>query len=57
MDHPPFTLKKLSVEHLDQSTDLLRYAFQVTDNTLRECGWVDEEIKQSKSSVLEHTNI
>ncbi|MDE2524259.1 MAG: GNAT family N-acetyltransferase [Methanocorpusculum sp.] len=57
MDHPPFTLKKLSVEHLDQSTDLLRYAFQVTDNTLRECGWEDEEIKQSKSSVLERANV
>lgn len=52
-----FSIKKLNAGHLEQYNDLLRYAFQVTEKTLLESGWEDEEIKQSKFPVLERANV
>ena len=36
---------------------LLRYAFQVTEQELAETGWQDDEIKQSKFPVLERADV
>ena len=52
-----FSIRKLAAEHLDQYNGLLRYAFQVTEKTLLETGWEDEDIKQSKFPVLERANV
>lgn len=50
-------IKKLTAQDLDQYNGLLRYAFQVTEKTLLESGWEDEDIKQSKLPVLERANV
>ncbi|ANZ43838.1 GNAT family N-acetyltransferase [Cloacibacillus porcorum] len=50
-------IKKLTAQDLDQYNGLLRYAFQVTEKTLLESGWEDEDIKQSKFPVLERANV
>lgn len=50
-------IHRLSTAHLDQYNDLLRYAFQVTEKTLTETGWEDEDIRQSKFPVLEHASV
>lgn len=57
MDQGRFHVRKLSAEDLEQYNELLRYAFQVTERTLLESGWEDEEIKQSKFPVLERANV
>ena len=51
-------IRKLTAEHdLEQYNDLLRYAFQVTEQELTETGWRDDEIKQSKFPVLERADV
>ena len=35
----------------------MRYAFQVTEKTLSEFGWENEDIRQSKFPVLEHAYV
>lgn len=50
-------VKKLSTEHIDQYNELLRYAFQVTEKTLLDYGWENDDIRQSKFPVLEHANV
>lgn len=52
-----FTIRKLTVDDLDQYNELLRYAFQVTEKTLRDYGWGSEDIRQSKFPVLEHKHV
>jgi len=54
---PKIEIKKLSAEHLDQYNQLLRYAFQVTEKTLLDYGWENEDIRQSKFPVLEHAYV
>ncbi|PWM40359.1 MAG: GNAT family N-acetyltransferase [Clostridiales bacterium] len=44
-------------EHLSQFNNLLRYAFQVTNRELLDVGWEEDEIKQSKSPVLEKADV
>lgn len=50
-------IKKLGKEHIDLYNELLRYAFQVTEEELVKVGWEDDEIKQSKFPVLEHADV
>ncbi len=50
-------IQKLQPGHLEQYNELLRYAFQVTEKTLLEYGWEDDEIRQSKFPVLERANV
>ena len=50
-------IRKLTAQDLDQYNGLLRYAFQVTEKTLLESGWEDEDIKQSKFPVLERASV
>ena len=57
MNKEDFIMRKLTVSDADQYNTLLRYAFQVTDQELFECGWEDEDIKQSKFPVLERANV
>ena len=57
MNNDNFSMKKLTAEYLDQYNNLLRYAFQVTEKTLFDSGWEDEDIKQSKFPVLERANV
>lgn len=57
MSRNHFQIKELTAEHLEQYNALLRYAFQVTEKTLEESGWDDEDIKQSKFPVLERADV
>ncbi len=52
-----FHIEELSAQHLDQYNALLRYAFQVTEKTLQEYGWEEDDIKQSKFPILERANV
>lgn len=53
----PYTIRDLTTNDLEQYNDLLRYAFQVTEQDLMEYGWESEEIKQSKFPVIERADI
>ena len=57
MDRNNIQIRKLSSEDLDQYNELLRYAFQITEKTLLETGWENDEIRQSKFPVLEHAHV
>ena len=48
-----FTVRHLTTDDVEQYNDLLRYAFQITEQELMETGWDDDDIKQSKFPVLE----
>lgn len=50
-------IKKLESKHLGQFNDLLRYAFQVTDEQLHKVGWKHDEIKRSKFPILETAEV
>lgn len=54
---PAFQIRNLTTDDLDQYNALLRYAFQVTEEDLRNAGWRDDEIKQSKFPILERADI
>ncbi|EUJ28026.1 acetyltransferase family protein [Listeria floridensis FSL S10-1187] len=45
-------MKPVTMEHLAQFNDLLRYVFQVTSQDLQEVGYEEEEIEQAKRPVL-----
>lgn len=51
------TIQKLGKQHLSQFNNLLRYAFQITNQDLVKVGWDNDEIKQSKSPVLKHADV
>ena len=55
-DHT-FEIRKLGIKDIDQYNELLRYAFQVTEKTLLDCGWENDEIRKSKFPVLENANV
>lgn len=50
-------IKKMQPEHLEQYNDLLRYAFQVTEEELLKIGWEDDDILQSKFPVLKNADV
>ena len=50
-------IKKIEIEHLSQFNNLLRYVFQVTNNTLSEVGWEDFEIQQEKLPTLKKAEV
>lgn len=50
-------IQKLGPEHLEQYNDLLRYAFQVTEEVLMRVGWEDDAIRQSKFPILESAHV
>ena len=50
-------IRSLTTNDLEQYNNLLRYAFQVTEQTLLETGYHNEEIKQSKFPVLERADV
>lgn len=50
-------IKKLEPKDLGQFNDLLRYAFQVTDEELLRIGWENDDIQQSKFPILESANV
>ena len=54
-DH--YRIRHLTTDDVEQYNDLLRYAFQVTEQELTETGWQDEEIKQSKFPVLRRADV
>ncbi len=57
MNKLKFEIRKLSIADLDQYNELLRYAFQVTEKTLLNYGWENDDIRQSKFPVLEHKHV
>lgn len=52
-----YEIRYLKTDDLEQYNALLRYAFQITEQQLSECGWQDEEIKQSKFPILERADV
>lgn len=56
-DISDITVKQLSKIHINQYNELLRYAFQVTEKTLLDYGWENDEIRKSKYPVLEHAYV
>lgn len=50
-------MRKLTTQDLEQFNDLLRYAFQVTEEELIKVGWEDDDIRQSKSPVLTSSKV
>jgi len=50
-------LKRLEAKDLTQFNDILRYAFQVTDEQLLKVGWKHDEIKRSKFPILEKAEV
>ena len=52
-----FTVRHLTTDDVEQYNDLLRYAFQITEQELMETGWDDDDIKQSKFPVLERADV
>ena len=57
MRNHEYDIRKLSIDDLDQYNELLRYAFQVTEKTLLNYGWENDDIRQSKFPVLEHEHV
>lgn len=57
MNKNDFCIRHLSVSDVSQYNDLLRYAFQVTEKTLLDSGWEDDDIRQSKFPILERANV
>ena len=52
-----FIVRHLTTDDVEQYNDLLRYAFQITEQELMETGWDDDDIKQSKFPVLERADV
>lgn len=52
-----YNIRSLTTDDVDQYNNLLRYAFQVTEQELVETGWRNDEIKQSKFPVLERADV
>ena len=52
-----FKVKYLTIENLDDFNNLLRYAFQVTNNELINLGYSEEELKQAKKPILEKAKV
>ncbi|MBU4541473.1 GNAT family N-acetyltransferase [uncultured Acetobacterium sp.] len=50
-------LRRLEAKDLTQFNDILRYAFQVTDEQLLKVGWKHDEIKRSKFPILEKAEV
>lgn len=50
-------MQKVSVDHLEQYNQLLRYVFQVTDNDLHKIGWEERDMVHAKSPVLEQADV
>lgn len=54
---PDMHIRKLRAEDLEQYNELLRYAFQVTEEMLLEYGWESDDIRQSKFPVLKRAQV
>ena len=52
-----FKIRYLTLEDLEMFNNLLRYAFQVSNNELITLGYEIEEIKQAKSAVLSKAKV
>lgn len=50
-------LRRLEAKDFTQFNDILRYAFQVTDEQLLKVGWKHDEIKRSKFPILEKAEV
>ena len=57
MTNETIEVRKLSIADIDQYNELLRYAFQVTEKTLLDYGWENDEIRKSKFPVLENAHV
>ncbi|MDY0266126.1 MAG: GNAT family N-acetyltransferase [Methanimicrococcus sp.] len=50
-------LRPVTIEHLDQFNELLRYVFQVTNQDLRKSGYNADELIRSKSPILRESEV
>lgn len=57
LPHTNYDIRHLTTDDLEQYHALLRYAFQITEQNLSECGWRNDEIKQSKFPILERADV
>ncbi len=52
-----YEVRYLNPDDVEQYNALLRYSFQITEQDLSECGWRNDEIKQSKFPVLKRADV
>lgn len=57
MNNKNLRLQQVETKHFDQYNQLLRYVFQVTEQTLSSMGWEDREIMRAKYPTLEQAEI
>lgn len=50
-------MRKVDIEDVEQFNELLRYVFQVTNQSLAQIGYSDEELIKVKYPVLEKSNV
>jgi predicted acetyltransferase len=52
-----FQMRQLDLGDLEQFNDLLRYAFQVTNDELIKSGWTEDEMMYAKKPVLQNAYV
>lgn len=52
-----YEVRYLNPDDVEQYNALLRYSFQITEQDLSECGWRNDEIKQSRFPVLKRADV
>ena len=50
-------IRPVTIEHLEQFNDLLRYVFQVTDQEVSDSGYEEGELERAKRPVLEKSDV
>lgn len=50
-------IRRMTPDDVEQYNDLLRYAFQVTEKTLLDYGWENDDIRRSKFPILSKASV
>lgn len=51
------SIKPVTIAHLDQYDELMRYVFQVTNKNIKESGYEEGELTRSKRPILERSDV
>lgn len=50
-------IKQVTLDHVDQYDELMRYVFQVTNKDVDECGYEGDELIRSKRPIIEKSKV
>ena len=50
-------IKRVTLDHVDQYDELMRYVFQVTKKDVNECGYEGDELIRSKRPIIERSKV